>query len=347
MRTLLVSFVAMAVTGCTFFGGSGSEGGDDDAVPIGGALTVSGSIVDFQSGAAVGASVSVSVSGITPAPEISAEGAEFSITPIPENSIFQILASASGYRPTYSQAIEVRSADVHGLRVPVVSGAMIDAAAAAFDVTPTAAKGIVIVKLTDAGGAPRAGLPGAQLLLGAPATGPFFLNEDGSPAPDATSTTASGLAVWFEVTPGAVQVVAGANANVTVDMAVAPVTEGAITLGTAKVTDGAAAPLPTNVSFSQTVLPIFEARGCPACHTANGAGRDLGGLTLNGGAGNVYKELTTERARISLATPEMSLLLIKPLKEEPPNHQNATFQNTQDPDYLKILVWIREGAKNN
>lgn len=349
MRTQFVSLLAMvclAASGCSFFGGSS---GDDttDPEPIGGALTVSGSVVDFQGGAAVAASVSISVSGITPPPAISAEGAEFTITPVPENSIFQILASATGYRPTYSQAIEVRSEDLHDLRVPVVQGAQIDAAATAFGITPTAAKGIVIVKLTDASGAPRAGIPQTALALGADARGPYFLDEAGQAAVDATTTTASGLVVWFEVAPGTAQLVAAANANVTIDMAVAPVAEGTITLGAAKVVDGAAAPLPTNVSFSQHVLPIFEARGCPACHTGNGAGRDLGGLTLNGGAGNVYKELVTERARVSVATPEASLVLIKPLKEEPPNHQNATFQNAQDPDYLKILVWIREGAKDN
>ncbi|HLL25702.1 MAG TPA: hypothetical protein VK427_26375, partial [Kofleriaceae bacterium] len=60
-------------------------------------------------------------------------------------------------------------------------------------------------------------------------------------------------------------------------------------------------------------------------------------------------ELVTERAgvRVNTTTPAASLILTKPLREEPPNHQTATFQNAQDPDYLKLLVWISEGAKNN
>jgi hypothetical protein len=37
-----------------------------------------------------------------------------------------------------------------------------------------------------------------------------------------------------------------------------------------------------------------------------------------------------------------------PSAENPPDsHPNITFTGPEDADYLKLLVWIREGAKNN
>ena len=52
--------------------------------------------------------------------------------------------------------------------------------------------------------------------------------------------------------------------------------------------------------------------------------------------------------RVQTATPEKSLVLTMPSAESPPDaHPNVTFTGPQDPDYQKILVWIREGAKQN
>jgi hypothetical protein len=113
--------------------------------------------------------------------------------------------------------------------------------------------------------------------------------------------------------------------------------------------DGSAAPLPTNVSFATQIMPIFDARGCVACHSGNGPGKDLGGLQLDGGVPKVYSELVTENPlRVQTATPEKSLVLTMPSAENPPDaHPVVTFTSAEDPDYLKLLVWIREGAKNN
>jgi hypothetical protein len=37
-----------------------------------------------------------------------------------------------------------------------------------------------------------------------------------------------------------------------------------------------------------------------------------------------------------------------PSAESPPDaHPNVTFTGPQDPDYVKILAWITEGAPNN
>jgi hypothetical protein len=63
----------------------------------------------------------------------------------------------------------------------------------------------------------------------------------------------------------------------------------------------------------------------------------------------VYKELVVEDpTRVTTATPEKSLVLTMPSAETPSDaHPNVTFTGPTDPDYLTILVWIREGAKNN
>jgi hypothetical protein len=154
--------------------------------------------------------------------------------------------------------------------------------------------------------------------------------------------------VWFEVTPGITEATSSATANVTVNMPTSAVAAGSVTLANATVTDGAPPAMPTNVSFSGMVVPIFNARGCPACHSGNGGGKALGGLQLDGGVNKIYSECVTENPlRVVTGTPETSLLLTKPLYESPPNHQTAIFQNKLDPDYIKIYVWIKEGAKNN
>ena len=44
------------------------------------------------------------------------------------------------------------------------------------------------------------------------------------------------------------------------------------------------------------------------------------------------------------ATPADSLLLTKPLYDDPPNHPNATFLDMNDPDYIVFLQWITQGA---
>ena len=103
------------------------------------------------------------------------------------------------------------------------------------------------------------------------------------------------------------------------------------------------------MSFSTQVFPIFTARGCDACHSGNGPGRDLGNLTLDGGTHPVWRELVEEEAgRVNVQMPSASLLLTMPSRESPPDqHPNVTFTSPNDLDYIKIEVWISEGAREN
>lgn len=342
MNRIIATFGLAALAACGF--GSGS--GDEPEGPLGGSLTVTGEVVDFETGAAISGTATVTTSGLLSAPLVTAQGASFEITGIPENSAFQILAAAPPtHRSTFSSTVSVLGADLDGLVVPAVSEAFLGRLTTAFGVTATAAKGVLFVRAMDDQGRPRANIAAATFIVPGGAIGPKFLDANLVPLPTATATSASGWAVFFEVPTGVVAL--GRPATATVDMADSPINPGVVTIADAVVADGAQV-LPTNVSFQTSVYPIFTARGCIACHTANGPGKQLGGLHLDGGS--TYRELVEERpnTRVQLTMPEKSLVLTFPSRENPPDrHPNITFASAVDPDYLKILVWIREGAKNN
>jgi hypothetical protein len=328
---------------------SGDSSNDD---VLGGSLTVSGTVHDFQTGAEVTGAASVSTTALDPTPTITVSGASFTIDGVPENSAFQVLASVpTSHRATYSQLIEVIADDLDRVKVHTVSEQFLASLATGFGVTPSAAKGVLLLHLVDAAGTPKAGVEGSNLVLAGVtgATGPKFLDANMMPLANATASSASGWAVFFEVPSGIVALGTAANATATLEMASSPVGAGSVTIAQVKVTDGAPPALPTNVSFANQVFPIFSARGCVACHSGGGPGKDLGGLMLDGSSNLAYKELTQENpARANPAMPEASLVLTMPSAESPSDgHPNVTFTGPQDPDYVKILVWLREGAKQN
>jgi len=214
--------------------------------------------------------------------------------------------------------------------------------------TAAAAKGTVLLHLVDAAGASRAGVAATSFTITG-GNGPHFLDANMMAVTAATSSSKSGWVVFFDVPPGIAGLTQPGSAAVTIEMPAVPVAAGVVSIARARVGDGAPA-LPSNVSFSTQIVPIFAARGCVACHSGSGTGKDLGDLTLSGSANLIYKELVTEKpnTRVRLAAPETSLILTMPSREDPPDgHPNVTFTGPRDPDYLKLLVWIREGAKNN
>jgi hypothetical protein len=328
----------------------GSDGVGDDGGPLGGSLVVTGDVVDFNTNAPVAGAASVSTSGLVPAPRITTQGASFTIEGVPENSAFQILAAEPpSHRATFSPAVIVTDADVDGVVAYTVDEAFLTSLSLAFGVTPSAARGVLFAKLVDASGVARAGIQGTALAVsgGPDLDGPWFLDAQMMPDAGANQTSASGWVIYFEVAPGVAGMAAAGGANIAVDMPVSPINAGTVTIATVKVTDGAVM-VPTNVSFSQQVVPIFERRGCTACHSGNNVGNDLGGLALNGGATKVYNELREDPTRVVVGMPETSLVLTMPSREDPPdNHPNVTFSSPTDPDYLLILGWITGGALQN
>jgi hypothetical protein len=340
--------LAALLTSCFFDGSDDEEDG-----PLGGSHSVSGQVVDFQSGEAVSAEISLSTSGLLPGPDVTITGSSFKLTGIPANSAFQVVAGAlPTYPATYSAAMVIEEDDLEDVAIPVVSAAFLAGLAASFSGTPTAARGVLLARVVDASGAPRAGVPAASFLLQATgvsgsAGAPKFLDATLAADPAAVVTSASGWVVFFELPQGVVSL-GQATTSLTLEMATSTVSPNAVTIAEIKAIDGAP-PALRNVSFATQIVPIFAARGCTACHSGGGAGKDLGGLDVGGGASKIYKELLIEDpTRVRPGVPEASLLLTMPSLEAPADlHPNVTFLSTADPDFQKIYVWIKEGAQQN
>jgi hypothetical protein len=339
-----VAFLA-ALPACLF----GGSDGDDDG-PLGGSLDISGSAVDFRSGDPVTEGLALETSGLAAATTISIDGASFKLSGVPESSAFQLLASATGYRATFSSTLVVESDDLDEVKLPLVSEAFVTSLAAGFTINPNATRGILLARVVDAEGRPKANVAASNFALTSAggAITPKFLSDQMTAAPALAVTSASGWVAFFDVAPGVVSLAQAATATVTLDMAVSPVNAGAVTLAQITATDGAP-PRFTNVSFATQVVPIFTMRGCVACHSGGGPGKDLGGLTLNGPTAKIYKELIEEDpTRVRPGMPEQSLLLTMPSRESPPDrHPNVTFSSSADLDFQRIYVWIKEGAKEN
>jgi hypothetical protein len=338
-----LAFVATAA--CAAQSNSPGAGGTDG-------LQVMGQVLDFQTGQPVTGSVSVSTTGLSPAPTVTISPPAFILDGITPHSVFYALASADGHHQTYSTAIDVEDADVEA-DVKVVAEPYLGQLAQAFGVTPTAANGILLAQAVDATGKGKAGVPATAFAPLAGAKGPFFLDDKLAPAPKATATSSSGWVVWFEVAPGTMSVSAATGAAYTIDMPTSPIAPAIATVATLKISDGTP-PLPKNVSFTRDVVPIFQKRGCQACHSGGGPGKDLANLTLDGSQNLIFKELmdpattSTVYPRVDRPLPDKSLILTMPSAESPPDaHPNVTFTGPMDPDYVTILVWIKEGALQN
>lgn len=344
MRGLLCVLISFTASSCLF---SSEDPGDNE--PLGGSRTVEGTVVDFLTDQPITGSASVATSGLMPEPMITTQGAAFTIKGVPENSAFQILASAPSHRPTFSSSVLVGADDLRDVRAAAVSDAFITSLAQGFGVTLSAERGILLARVVNESGAPKAGVAASNFTLtNSTVSPPRFLSDTKTPLMNATATSTSGWVVFFEVAPGVVSLGTAVNATATLAMPVSPISAGGVTIAEIRATDGAPV-LPKNVSFANQIIPIFSGRGCVACHSGGGIGKDLGGLMLDAGTNQTYRELTEEDPlRVQLAAPEKSQLLTYPSREDPPDrHPNVTFTGPLDPDYLKILVWIKEGAKNN
>ncbi len=334
----------------------GDDGSDGDPGEVE-TFSVQGTVVDFQTGEALSGSSTVSTSGLEPPPTVSVTGAEFTLVGVPPASVFHILAgNPPNYRSTYNVATVVDDADVDGVEAMVLSEAFLTELSTTFGVTPAGGTSVLVARAQDENGEPVAGIPAAafQIDNAAPVSGPFFLDADLAPDPAANETSDSGWVVFFAIQPGLVTVNAAPGAGYTLVMSASPSAATAATVAEIEVTLGDAIELPMNVSLSQDVMPLFERRGCTACHSGGGIGKDLGNLTLDGSANLVYRELTEEISpnhqvtRVNLEDPEASLLLTLPSPESPPDpHPNVTFASPLDPDYLILQVWIEEGALKN
>lgn len=326
--------------------------GDNGGTPVGDEpiyVSVSGSIVNLSTQAPVADSVMLATSGVSPAPSVQVNGSMFAMSGLPANSIFDVSVSGTGYTTT-SNAMEVIDSDIAGTKLFVVPEAYFASLKTAFG--SSGASNALILRVENSQGDALAGFATNQLMVAAGA-GPFVLDANRAPAVGAQTTTASGYIVYFNLAPGLVTVTPSPSATQPISGTSINVNANAVAIG--KVVVGLQVMgKPKNVSFRNDVSPIFAKRGCTGCHDGGGPGKDLGGLHLNGAYEKMYKELTQEVSpnygvrRVLTAAPDKSLVLTMPSLETPPDpHPNSTFRSKGDFDYLTILAWIEEGAKNN
>jgi hypothetical protein len=345
MRAQSGPWLALVFAACT------STHGSPPQPPLGGALTISGEVVDFQTTQPLTTMPTIDVTGV-PGATVTVQDATFTIEDVPDNSSFSIhVTDDPTYAPTYSPAIAVSTSDLAGVKAYAVAASYLSKLESGFNVQPSTTNGVVLMQLVDATGAPKSGVAGSNLVLSGVtgASGPHFLDASLG-ASNATSSSSSGWVVFFNVPAGAIALGQAANATVTLSMPESPVAAAAVTIATITVTAGAPPPPQTNMSFSAQIVPIFSNRGCTACHSGNKIGANLGDMALDGGANHIYSQLvnTTHPLIVQTAAPAKSLVLTMPSYENPPDaHPNVTFTGPQDPDYQKILAWITEGAPNN
>jgi hypothetical protein len=320
---------------------------------------VIGRVIDFESGQPFTGMASLSTTGLTPPPVVSVKADEFVLEGVPAHSVIYLLAGGmpDGHN-TFSPPVGVEAADVTGVAAATLKESSLTAMSMAFGVTPKPGTGMLLVHAVDSQRTPQAGVP-ANAITVAGGLGPYFLDPNRKPAAASKSTSTSGWLVYFDVAPGVAQIAVPPEGGFTGSPAAAPMAADVVTISELVLSRSTSAPPnpttpPKRVSLTQDVVPIFTRRGCINCHSGNGPGRDLGGLTLNSSAQVAYRELTQEvsanfkAVRVNLQEPAKSLVLTMPSVEVPADvHPTATFASTADPDYRLILGWIQQGAALN
>lgn len=108
-------------------------------------------------------------------------------------------------------------------------------------------------------------------------------------------------------------------------------------------------------NFSNVATAVSN-KGCAGCHDEFHVLR-LNGTALqqwtqivecnNGQTPDALSDCSARGARVSLATPVLSVILRNPLDQLTPGHGGGNvFGNTSDADYLRVLRWIEEGARS-
>ena len=368
MRTVIVILGFLLSFGCshqsTAIGGGPDPGTSDPGNGVGSgpaipfapsALNVSGTLLELDTQKPLASSITMATAALVPTPDVSISGSTFKLSNVPPFSTFYLIAgSPPDHALTYNSPTSITDADVSGVNAYVVSDAYLTKLRMGFGVTAMSGTSTLFVRAVDDKGAALTGIGGSALQLGVMgAKGPFFVDAMMQPVANATATSASGWMVYFNVPAGTIKLAAGSG--YTLQAADTPTAADAVSLVQALITKGTApTPPPSNVSFQTTVMPIFINRGCYNCHSGNGDGRRLGDLVLDGAPMKVWTALVQTVSpnfgvtRVNLAVPEKSLVLTMPSFETPPDpHPTVVFTSSSDPDYVKILTWIKEGAKFN
>jgi hypothetical protein len=327
--------------------------------PVAG-YSVGGVVEDYETQAPLASPphpISLQTRGLAAGRQAENDGCgRFALVGIPEGSVLFVLATPAdgAYLATANTVISVRG---EGTRtsLSVVSRDYRERQHAAADLGIAARATMVIVELEDERGAGLTGLPhdGIALLnaqnrrLG---LGPFNMSETGilPRGRAARATVADGrgrVRIAFLNAPAGVhRLVVAATRDGRLDrtatLVIAP--EDGVGLARAVLAPATAG----RPAFAEDIYPMlqrvaFGGLGCASCHTTGGTAGDL---VLDVEVVTVHERLLRQPGVVHLATPQESLLLTKPQFEDPPDHPNATWLTDLDPNYRRILAWIRSGA---
>jgi hypothetical protein len=365
MRIVLSLFALIGIAGCP-----GKAPPDQNTVPDAPpadaadvtALTLSGKAMDYFGNMPVD-SAALQTDGLDPnAMTASAADGAYSIE-VAVGSVFYVVGTKTGYRPTRNTPVSVAdmplTQDLYLLTEQDVKNQYTSAGIA----TPTAGTAFVTAELRRNNNTPlEIPLTGVQLLdsnnaVVTAAKGPFAYNSVGSIDPALTSVTAySGRAriAYLDVPPGtytlAVSYLNAQNQTMTTNTTLTTVADGATLVLSGGMQGGGGGSNITDPSFAMHIYPKLQRAaqgglGCANCHTLTGPAAVL---KYDDPADVVLANMKAATGVIDLTTPASSLLLVRPLYEQPPtpqDHPNATFIDTNDADYKLFLLWITNGAK--
>jgi hypothetical protein len=318
----------------------------------GGTSNLNGAVKNYLTQEYVGG-VTVTATGVTPPVEVTGDANAAYTMDVPVGSVFWVKTYKTGYKYTYDVADLTQVAAQYTKNLYITSATDIDGLAAAFGKTQNPSCGIILATMKNQADVAQAGVNGVTL-SNADAEGPYYLDAANAGAVGATETSASGRMIWFNVCdPGVLTATNGRLVGVSAAGAyyAAPksvqIYQNGVTVVTIKVTQGGTPPPPPPdvniIDFPGEIMPIFAKYGCSGCHAADGTAAATG-LYFNANPEAVYYELSTRAQVVNIANPSQSYLLTKPLLEEPPNHPNASFEDTYNTDYVAILQWIEQGA---
>lgn len=332
-----------------------------DAAPEQVALTLSGKTVDYFGNVPL-PEVLLLTDGIEPTQTVmSAPDALFEIPLLVGSKIYLVAAKPTTYRTTRSTPITV-GADSIREDAYVMSVQDIRNQYTTVGATPVANTAFVVAELRrNNNTALEVPLANIQLLdsNNQPATfkGPYAFNAAGNLDPAATTVAAFGgrSRVALLDVPGGTYTLkvtypnnnGGTQTNST---SVTATEEGATLVLSGGSQGSGMGTGTTDPTFATNIYPKLQRAaagglGCANCHTLTGPAAVL---KFDDPPATVLTNMQARVGVINATTPVDSLLLKRPLYEQPPamqDHPNATFIDTNDADYKLFLLWITNGAK--
>jgi len=272
---------------------------------------------------------------------------------IPIGSVFWAKTYKTDYYYTYDYVDLSQAAAAYEKNLYILSKATIDAIATAHGKVQNPSCAMIIANVKNQANQYQANVDGVTLAAGVTYEGPYYLNATNGADVGRTYTSESGRIIWFNVCDtGALNVTNGKTTLVTPagtyygPAKSASLYQGGVTLVNLTVQQGTPPPPPpleVIIDFPTEIMPIFAKYACASCH-AEGYSAAGTGLYFNENPETVYYRLYSDPQVVNIANPAASYLLTKPLLEDPANHPNASFEDTYNPDYVKILQWIESGA---